>query len=69
MDIVTLFKIQREIDESNNDKEKIRAILSKLSQEEKKQIIEMYKKQINNLNDSIENYKNNIIKERKKITQ
>lgn len=66
-DIVKLLKIQRKLDEGDINKEKIRSLISNLSEYEKNKIIQLYTKQINSLNNSINNYKYKIIKERKQL--
>ena len=66
-DIVKLFMIQRKIEQCKNNKQIISSLLFGLTEHERNKLVQLYTRQINSLNNSINNYKNKIIRERKNI--
>ena len=66
-DIVKLLMIQRKIEQCKNNEQIISNLISGLTEQEKYKLIQLYTSQIGSLNNSINNYKNKIIRERKKI--
>jgi hypothetical protein len=67
-DMVKLLSIQRKIEANRNDEQIISKLISSLTKSEKDKLIQLYNSQILFLNNSINNYKNKIIKERKKCS-
>ena len=66
-DVAKLLMIQRKIEQFKNDKKIISNLLAGLTWYEKNKLIQLYTSQIGSLNNSINNYKHKIIKERKQI--
>ena len=65
-DMVKILSIQRKIEENKNNEKIISKLLSNLTKSDKDKLIQLYNSQILYLNNSINNYKNKILKERKK---
>ena len=66
-DFVKLLMIQRKIEQCKNNKQIISNLVSGLTWYEKNKLIQLYTSQICSLNNSVNNYKNKIIRERKMI--
>ena len=66
-DFVKLLMIQRKIEQCKNNKKVISNLVSGLTEHEKNKLIQLYTSQICSLNNSVNNYKNKIIRERKMI--
>ena len=63
---IKLLKIQKELVKMGINKENIALLTKDLSEDEKQKLEDLYEIQINQLNSNIENYKNKIIKIRRK---
>lgn len=66
-DIVKLLMIQRKIEQCKYNKQIISSLLFHLTEHERNRLVQLYTRQISSLNNSINNYKNKIIRVRKKI--
>lgn len=62
-----LLKIQDEIEEKGINKSTVLLLTQELSEEQKKRLKQLYKEQINDIKLSTQNYKQNIIKIKKKL--
>ena len=61
-DMVKILSIQRKIEENKNNEKIISKLLSNLTKSDKDKLIQLYNSQILSLNNSINNYKNKILK-------
>jgi len=61
-----LLRIQRELEKEGITIQLVQKLTKHLSKEQRNKLIELYKNQINNLEDSLQNYKRKILEIRKK---
>ena len=64
---IELINIQRQLEEGGITLKLAQELTKHLNKEQKKKLLELYKNQIRDLEDSIENYKRKIIEIRKKV--